>query len=67
MQKLIYIYNHSAPQIRPPFCNLSLSTKHRRGLYTGCDIFSHNYALPSGAIKHDLIVTAEYMNSAHFK
>ena len=38
----------SVPQIRPPFCNLSLSTKHRGDLYTGCDNFSHDYALPSG-------------------
>ena len=43
----------------PPFCNLSLSTKHRGGLYVGCDIFSHDYALPSGATKHDLIVGAK--------
>ena len=38
----------SVPQIRPPFCNLSLSTKRRGGLYTGCDNFSRDYALPSG-------------------
>ena len=24
----------------PPFCNLSLSTKRRGGLYTGCDNFN---------------------------
>ena len=36
------------PQIHPPFCNLSLSTKCRGGLYVGCDNFSCDYALPSG-------------------
>ena len=35
-------YYCSVAQIRPPFCNLSLST------YVGCDNFSRNYALPSG-------------------
>ena len=44
----ICIYR-SVPQIHPPFCNLSLSTKRRGGLYAGCDIFSRDYALPSGA------------------
>ena len=44
------IINRSVPQILPSFCNLSLSTKCRwRGLYARCDIFSCNYALPSGA------------------
>ena len=33
-------YYRSVPQRHPPFCNLSLSTKCRGGLYTGCDIFS---------------------------
>ena len=33
----------------PPFCNLSLSTKRRGGLYTGSDIFSRDYAIYSGA------------------
>ena len=48
---------HSVPQIRPPpFCNLSLSTKCRGGLYTGCDDFSHDYAPLLVPIKHDLIV-----------
>ena len=37
----------SVLQIRPPFCNLSLSTKRRGGLYAGCDNFSRDYALPS--------------------
>ena len=37
----------------PPFCNLILSTKHRGGLYVGCDNFSRDYALPSG---HEVIV-----------
>ena len=37
----------------PPFGNLSLSTKHRGGLYAGCDNFSHDYAFPSG---HEVIV-----------
>ena len=41
----------SVPQIRPPFCNLSLSTKRRGGLYTGCDDFSRDYALPSSTGK----------------
>ena len=36
----------SVPQIRPPFSNLSLSTKRRGCLYAGCDIFSRDYALP---------------------
>ena len=42
----VYIYC-SVPQIRPPFCNLSLNTKHGGGLYAGCDNFSYDYALPS--------------------
>ena len=33
--------------------NLSLSTKCRGGLYTGCDNFSCDYTLPSG---HEVIV-----------
>ena len=37
----------SVPQIRPPFCNFSFSTKRRGGLYAGCDNFSRDYALPS--------------------
>ena len=43
---MIYMYR-SVPQIRPPFCNLSLSTKRREGLYTGCDDFSRDYAPPT--------------------
>ena len=43
-------HTNECPAIRPPFRNLSLSTK-RWGvgwsLYTGCNIFSHDYALPS--------------------
>ena len=48
----------SVPQIRPPFCNLSLSTKRRGGLYAGCDDFSRDYAPPPlpVPIKNDLIV-----------
>ena len=42
-----FLYYRSVPQICPPFCNLSLSTKRRGGLYAGCDNFSRNYALPS--------------------
>ena len=42
----VYIYR-SVPQIRPPFCNFSFSTKRRGGLYAGCDNFSRDYALPS--------------------
>ena len=52
-----YIYRN-VPQIRPPpptFAILAL-VQNARG---GCDIFSRDYALPSGAIKHDLIVGAE--------
>ena len=48
----------SVPQIRPPFCKLSLVQNAGGGLYmymyAGCDIFFRDYALPSGAIKHDL-------------
>ena len=44
---LIY---RSVPQIRPPFCNLCLSTKRRGGggggLYAGCADFSRDYAPP---------------------
>ena len=44
-----FVYR-SVPQIRPHFCNLGLSTNRRGGgrLYAGCDIFSRDYALPSG-------------------
>ena len=37
----------------PAFCNHSLSTKCRGGLYAGCDNFPRNYTLPSG---HEVIV-----------
>ena len=48
----MYMYKYrSVPQIRPPplppFSNLGLSTKRRRGLYVGCNNFSCDYALPS--------------------
>ena len=48
----------SVPQIRPPFCNLGLSTKRRGGLYAGCNDFSRDYAPPllPVPIKNDLIV-----------
>ena len=46
----------SVPQIRPPFCNLSLSTKRRGGLCAGCDDFSRDYAPLPVPVKHDLIV-----------
>ena len=53
----------SVPQIRPPFCNLSLSTKRRGGLYAGCDIFSRDYAPPpldremsSGSVDADFVL-----------
>jgi len=39
----------SVPHIRPPFCNLSTSRKHRGGLYAGSDILSHKYTPSSGA------------------
>ena len=46
----VYMWMYrSVLQVRPPFCNLSLSIKHRGGLYAGCDILSRDYALPSGA------------------
>ena len=41
----VYMYR-SVPQIHPPFCNLSFSTKRRGGLYAGCDGFSRDYAPP---------------------
>ena len=54
------IQYRTMPQIRSPFCNLCLSTKHRGGgmggLYAGCDNFSRDYALPPLPVKHDLIV-----------
>ena len=40
----------NVPQVRLPFWNLSLSTKHRGDLYAGCDNFSRNYALPSSLL-----------------
>ena len=43
--------HRSVPQISSPFCNISLSTKRRGGLYAGCDDFSRDYALPSGTGK----------------
>ena len=52
---------HSVPQIGPPFCNLSLSTKRSGGLYAGCDNFSRDYALPSG---HEDIVSGAWGPSA---
>ena len=51
----------SVPQIRPPFCNFSLSTKRKGGLYAGCDNFSRDYALPSG---HEVIVGGGWGPSA---
>ena len=60
MYVCMYVYNIvSRKYAPPPPPNLSLITKCGGGLYAGCDIFSHDYALPSGAIKHDLIVGAE--------
>ena len=51
---------HSVPQIRPPLCNLSLSTKCRGGgggVYAGCEYFSRDYnPQPPLPVKHDLIV-----------
>ena len=49
--RLTFHHYRSVPQIRPPFCNLSLSTKRRGGLYVGCDNFSHDYAPPSSTDK----------------
>ena len=46
-----HVNYHSVPQIRPPFCNLSFSTKRREGLYARCNDFSCDYALPSGTGK----------------
>ena len=49
----------SVPQIRPPFCNLSLSTKRRGGAYTRDATISLAITPPSPfpvPIKHDLIV-----------
>ena len=47
----------------PPSASLALYKTRGGGLYmymyAGCDIFFRDYALPSGAIKHDLIVGAE--------
>ena len=68
---LFIIIPRSVPQIRPPFCNLSLSTKCRGGLYAGCDDFSRDYAPPPPPpppppplipipIKHDLIVVVSF-------
>ena len=54
VQHMIYL---SVPQIRPPFCNLSLSKNRRGGLYAGCDIFSRNYAPHS--IKKYLAVSVD--------
>jgi len=51
----------SVPQIRPPFCSLSLSTKCRGGLYAGCDNFSRDCALPSG---HEVIAGGGWGPSA---
>ena len=54
----------------PPFCNLSLSTKHREGLYAGCDIFSCDYAPPppippnpemlSGSVDADFVLALPF-------
>ena len=49
----------SVPQIRSPFCNLSLSTKRRGGLYAGCNDFSRDYAPLPVPRKHDFIVSGE--------
>ena len=40
----------------PPFCNLSLSTKRRGGLYAGCDNFSRDYG--GGEAKHKASLSA---------
>ena len=57
----------SVPQIRPPFCNLSLSTKHRGGLYAECDDFSRDYALLPVPVKHDLIVSGGWGPNARWR
>ena len=44
------VVSRKKPPPPPPFCNLSLSTKRRVGLYAGCDYFSRDYAPPSGTL-----------------
>ena len=56
----------SIPQIRPPFCNLSLSTKCRGGLYAGCDILSRAITPPldremlSGSMDADFVLALPF-------
>ena len=54
----IYMYR-SVPQIRTPFCNLSLSTKRRGGAYTR-DATISPAITPSLPIKHDSIVICRW-------
>ena len=52
----------SVPHIRPPFCNLNASRKHRGGLYAGSDILSREYAPFSGATTrcwHNIILQTD--------
>ena len=69
-QQLITLPNYrSVPQIRPPFCNLSLSTKRRGGLYVGCDIFSRDYAPPSPPLNREMSsgsVDAEFVLNYYY-
>ena len=55
--RLYYVFYQylSVLQIRPPFCNLSLSTKRRGGAYTR-DATIFLMITPSLPVKHDLIV-----------
>ena len=57
MKQALYMYIQEPPHMvnyytvvsckyAPDFCNLSLSTKRRGGLYAGCDDFSRDYAPP---------------------
>ena len=57
------IIYRSVPQIRPPFCNLSLSTKRRGGLIHGMWHFL-SWLRPPKWVKHDLTVGGGWGPSA---
>ena len=57
VETTIFCEYRSVPQMRPPFCNLSLSTKCRGGLIRGMRRFLLRLRPPIAVpIKHDLIV-----------
>ena len=44
----------------PPFCNLSLSTKRRGGLYAGCDTLPRDREMFSGSVDAGFVLALPF-------